>query len=56
MMGEKQQGLYHLAEDIGETNDLSQQNPEKLAELKAAFANWLKTMEEAEPRGPFRDF
>ncbi len=56
MMGGKQQGLFNLAEDIGEKNDLSEQHPEKLAELKAAFGHWLKTMDEAEPRGPFRDF
>ncbi|MEC5126313.1 sulfatase-like hydrolase/transferase [Verrucomicrobiales bacterium BCK34] len=55
-MSEKQQGLYNLAEDIGEKNDLSEEHPEKLAALKTAFDQWLKTMEEAEPRGPFRDF
>jgi arylsulfatase A len=45
-----------LAEDIGESNDLSAQRPEKLAELQAAFAQWKQQMEAAEPRGPFRDF
>lgn len=56
MMGETQQGLYDLSKDPGEKNDLSKQHPEKLAELKAAFDAWLKAMDGAEPRGPFRDF
>lgn len=55
-MGIEQNGLFNLAEDIGETNDLSEKNPEKLAELKAAFDSWLEQMDKAEPRGPFRDF
>lgn len=55
-MGGKSGGLFNLKYDIGEKNDLSKKNPEKLAELKAAFQTWLKKMDEAEPRGPFRDF
>lgn len=50
------QGLYDLASDIGERNDLSEKRPELLAKLKSRFANWKKEMESAEPRGPFRDF
>ncbi|GEM_PF-4915079 len=37
-------------------NDLSKTNPEKLAEMKRAYQDWLNKMEDAEPRGPFRDF
>ena len=55
-MGGGQGGLFNLAEDIGETNDLSKSHPDRLAELKGAFANWLAEMEAAEPRGPFRDY
>jgi arylsulfatase A len=49
-------GLFNLAKDIGEQNDLSKSNPQKLRELKARFANWKARMDAAEPRGPFRDF
>jgi len=55
-MSNKQKGLFDLGDDISETNDLSKKNPEKLAELKAAFDSWLKEMDKAERRGPFRDF
>jgi len=55
-MGGGQGGLFNLAEDIGETNDLFQSHPDKLAELKQAFADWIAEMDAAEPRGPFRDY
>jgi len=34
--------LYHIAEDPGESNDLAEELPEKLAELKQAHRDWLK--------------
>lgn len=49
-------GLFNLVDDIGEKNDLSKSHPEKLAELKQAFADWMAEMEASEPRGPFRDY
>ena len=49
-------GLFDLSGDIGEKNDLSKKKPEVLKRVKARFANWVKTMDEAEPRGPFRDY
>jgi arylsulfatase A-like enzyme len=49
-------GLYDLSQDIGEQRDLSKSHPEKLRELKQAFADWTSQMEAAEPRGPFRDY
>lgn len=49
-------GLYDLSQDIGETTDLSDSHAEKLAQLKARFAEWRAEMDAAEPRGPFRDF
>jgi hypothetical protein len=49
-------GLFNLAEDIGEKNDLSDSHPEKKAELLAAFERWKQQMSQAEPRGPFRDY
>lgn len=49
-------GLFDLQIDVGEKNDLSAQNPAMLAELKARWAAWRKEMDDAEPRGPFRDY
>ncbi len=34
--------LYYLPDDIGETNDLSDSHPEKLAELSKALEEWLE--------------
>jgi arylsulfatase A len=49
-------GLFDLSQDVGEKHDLSADNPEKLKEMKTHFARWRQEMEEAEPRGPFRDY
>ena len=56
VQGKGQGGLFNLAEDVGESRDLSGSHPEKLDELKKAYTAWIKEMEAAEPRGPFRDF
>ncbi|MDZ4848240.1 MAG: DUF4976 domain-containing protein [Pirellulaceae bacterium] len=32
--------LYNLADDLGEANDLAQQNPEKAESLKAQLQTW----------------
>jgi len=37
--------LFDLAEDVGETTDLSEQHTEKLRELKAMFAKWDAEMD-----------
>ena len=49
-------GLFDLATDIGESKDLSAENPAKLKEMQDHFAAWRKAMDETEPRGPFRDY
>jgi len=49
-------GLFDLAEDVGETRDLSAKRPEILKRLVTRFAAWRKEMDTAEPRGPFRDY
>jgi arylsulfatase A-like enzyme len=36
--------LYNLAADIGESNDLAAQHPEKVKELKAAWDAWNKEL------------
>jgi len=48
--------LFDLSKDISEKNNLIDKMPEKAAEMQQHFENWLKRMDEAEPRGPFRDF
>lgn len=35
--------LYNLADDLGETNDLSQSNPEKTAELHQMMQSWRES-------------
>ena len=49
-------GLFDLSSDIGEKHDLSKDHPDALEMVKARFAQWEKEMEQAEPRGPFRDY
>ncbi len=49
-------GLFDLSEDIGERKDLSRQLPDVLNRLKARYRAWVGAMEDAEPRGPYRDF
>lgn len=56
VMGPAEGGLFDLSKDVGETTDLSDSHPEVLSMVKQRYANWLKEMEAAEPRGPFRDF
>ena len=49
-------GLFDLANDIGERKDLSSSHPNVLQDMKTRWAAWRKQMDEAEPRGPFRDY
>jgi arylsulfatase A-like enzyme len=49
-------GLFDLEKDVGEKNDLSRERPELLAQVKGRWQAWRKAMDDAEPRGPFRDY
>ncbi len=49
-------GLFNLDEDISESNDVSDENPEVLCILKEKFYKWQGEMSEAPPRGPFKNF
>lgn len=49
-------GLFDLSADLGERKDLSSKHPEKLRDLRARFARWRRRMDQADPRGPFRDY
>jgi arylsulfatase A-like enzyme len=53
---EQGSGLYDLASDIGEKADLSQKLPDKAVEISARWTAWRHQMDQAEPRGPFRDY
>lgn len=48
-------GLFDLAKDPGERTDLSADRPDDLARVRGRWQAWRKTMDAAEPRGPFRD-
>ena len=49
-------GLFDLSKDIGESKDLSRQFPKQLERLQAEYRTWIREMEKAEPRGPFRNY
>jgi len=49
-------GLFDLSSDLGEKRDLSTERPDALQTLRGRWAAWRKEMDEAEPRGPFRDY
>jgi len=49
-------GLFDLSQDISEQHDLSAAKPEALEMVKAKWKDWRREMDEAEPRGPFRDY
>jgi len=49
-------GLFDLSTDIGEQRDLSEEKPDVLQMVRSRFAAWKTQMDEAEPRGPFRNF
>ena len=49
-------GLFDLAEDPGELNDLSEELPKVRERVESRYLEWIRQMADAEPRGPFRDF
>jgi hypothetical protein len=49
-------GLYDLSSDMGEKQDLSATLPDKAAEFAARWSAWREQMDDAYPRGPFRDY
>src|SRR5262249_18748567 len=53
---EQGRGLYDLSSDIGEKNDLSAKQSNTAADIASRWAAWRKQMDEAEPRGPFRNY
>ena len=53
---EKGSGLFDLSKDIGERNDLSEVQPQMLKKMKSRWAAWRKEMNDAEVRGPFRNY
>ena len=53
---ERGEFLFDLSQDVGEKDNLAEKMPQKTVEMRQHFAHWLKEMDEAEPRGPFKDF
>lgn len=49
-------GLFDLAADPGETRDLTGEKPQVAKMMRDKWNAWKKEMDEAEPRGPFRDY
>jgi arylsulfatase A-like enzyme len=49
-------GLFDLSSDIGEKQDLSAMLPEVVNKMSARWTAWRTEMDQAEPRGPFRDY
>jgi arylsulfatase A-like enzyme len=52
----KAKGLYDLAVDPGEKDDLTATQPAIATNMKSRWEVWRKELEAAEPRGPFRDY
>lgn len=52
----KDEGLFDLTKDLAEQHDLSREQPDNFALVKSRFETWRKAMDDAEPRGPFRDY
>jgi arylsulfatase A-like enzyme len=55
-MGNGAGGLFDLSVDVSEKHDLSDEKPDVLKMVKTRYENWLARMNEADARGPFRDF
>jgi len=53
---EQGRGLYDLSSDLSEKNDLSQKSPAIADSISARWNAWRRQMDQAEPRGPFRDY
>ena len=53
---EQGRGLFDLSTDIGEKQDLSSKLPDVAADIVTRWTAWRKQMDQAEPRGPFRDY
>ena len=49
-------GLFDLSEDLGESNDLSDELPDVKRRVAASHRDWLQEMADAEPRGPFKNY
>ncbi|MCA9025717.1 MAG: sulfatase-like hydrolase/transferase [Planctomycetaceae bacterium] len=48
--------LFDLKTDLAEKNNLADTEPQQLTKMRDHFAQWQHEMEQAEPRGPFRDY
>jgi len=53
---ERVNGLFDLSDDAGEKNDLSEKEKNDLIMMEGRFRQWQAEMNNAESRGPFKDF
>ena len=49
-------GFFDLSVDEGEKNDLSNSKAQELNMVQSKFNQWKEEMDDAEPRGPFRNY
>jgi len=49
-------GFFDLSVDVGERDDLSQRKIQELKMVQTKFHQWKEEMDDAEPRGPFRNY
>ncbi|MDQ1296714.1 MAG: hypothetical protein QG611_693 [Bacteroidota bacterium] len=49
-------GLFDLTQDIGEKTDLTDKETKSVSMMNEKFHSWQEEMNNAEPRGPFKDF
>ncbi|MCP5558694.1 MAG: sulfatase-like hydrolase/transferase [Verrucomicrobiaceae bacterium] len=52
----KEEYLFDLEHDLGEKENLISSQPALLKQMRGLFDEWVTDMNQAEPRGPFRDF
>ncbi|QDV24133.1 sulfatase-like hydrolase/transferase [Aureliella helgolandensis] len=55
-MGDTAQGLFDLSNDPAERHNLAEEFPDAARAVQARLHAWQTEMEQAEPRGPFRDY
>ena len=55
-MGDAAQGLFDLSNDPAERHNLAEEFPDVVRAVQARLHAWQTEMEQAEPRGPFRDY
>ena len=53
---ENNNGFFDLSTDAGERNDLSRSKSQELYLVQSRFKKWKEEMDQAEPRGPYKNY